>query len=262
MDIVRDSGVEWSMSLTTDLKDFSQKNGADLVGIADLIPFRSTNFSLPDDLLDPYDFAISIALRLDNEIMDAITDHPTTEYAGHYRKMNKALDDITTKIVRWTSRLGFRATAIPASFIEDEKNLLGNLSHKAIARMAGIGWQGKSLLIVSPEFGPRIRLATVLTDMPLVPDKPLKNRCGKCTACTKACPASAIRNILPKESHFAAREEAIRLDKCREKTTEFKAVPGIGAMICGVCVKSCPHGKGKNSVTEKGNKKAKLSVPR
>jgi len=85
--------------------------------------------------------------------------------------MNKDLDDITAKIVRWTSRLGFRATAIPASLSRMKKNLLGIFpqghSEDGRYRMAG-----KSLLIVSPEFGPRIRLATVLTDMPLVPDKP------------------------------------------------------------------------------------------
>ena len=49
-------------------------------------------------------------------------------------------------------------------------DLFGNISHKAVARTEGIGWQGKSLLIVSPQYGPRIRLATVLTDMPLEPD--------------------------------------------------------------------------------------------
>jgi len=238
------------MSLTALLKTCARESGADLIGVADLNPFKAAKFSLPADLLEPYAYAVSVAMRLDNEIINRITDHPTPEYAEHYRGINSALDSLTSGLSRWIQGHGYQAHPIRASHITDEKNLLGNISHKAVARMAGIGWQGKSLLIINPECGPRIRLATVLTDMPLEPDAPLKNRCGRCAECAKACPSSAIK-IVSTESHYSDREEALHFSNCAGKTLEFSALPGIGARICGVCVMACPFGRKNRSRSPK-----------
>ncbi|MDA8339164.1 MAG: 4Fe-4S dicluster domain-containing protein [Nitrospiraceae bacterium] len=230
------------MSMTPDIKTFCRASGADLVGIADLEPFKQGWTVMPQDLLEPYTSAISIAMHVNDDIINAISDGPTPEYAQHYRSVNASLDKIASRLVQYIIDKGFNAMAIPASHIVDENNLFGNISHKAVARMAGIGWQGKSLLIISPEFGPRIRLATVLTNMPLEADQPLKNRCGRCMECAKACPASAIKNAST-ESHYESRDEAIHLEKCHGKLCEFKARPNVGALICGVCIKVCPFGK-------------------
>jgi len=231
------------MDLSAELKAFCRFAGADLVGIADLAPFLQQGWpTLPADLLVPFTRAVSVAVRLDDAVMDTITSHPTTEYAEHYRAANIDLDRLTAEISSWIINRGYRADAVPASKIIDMDNLLGAVSHKAIARMAGIGWQGKSLLIVSPEFGPRIRLATLLTDMPLTPDGPIKNRCGACTECTDACPVKAIRNVTAAD-RYADREEALAFGKCAGRTYENSQLPGIGARICGVCVRACPHGK-------------------
>ena len=230
------------MSMTPDIKSFCKSNGADLVGIANLEPFKNGWIVLPQNLLEPYTRAISIAMRVDDDIINAISDGPTPEYAQHYRSVNASLDRIASQLVQWIIDKGFNAMAIPASHIVDENDLLGSISHKAVARMAGIGWQGKSLLIISPEYGPRIRLATVLTDMPLEIDQPLKNRCGRCMECAKACPASAIKNVST-ENHYESRDDAIHLEKCHGKLCEFKARPNVGALICGVCIKVCPFGK-------------------
>lgn len=229
--------------LTTDVKSLSKSLGADLVGIADLTPFRGF-ITVPEDLLEPYSNSISIAVHLNDDIVDSIVDSPTPQYADHYREVNILLDKITSHIVTWISSKGLIAQAIPASHIVDEERLLGSISHKAIARMAGIGWQGKNLLIISPQFGPRIRLATVLTNMPLIADQPLKNRCGKCEECFRACPSSAIMNVST-ESHYNTREEAVYIERCYARLKTFKANPEIRATICGVCIKSCPFGKKK-----------------
>ena len=229
------------MELARRLKTVAKKAGADLVGIADLAPFKEGWPVIPQDLLAPYTGAVSVAVHLDDEIIGAIQDGPTADYARHYREVNSALDGITEQILTWIAGRGFRAAAIPASHIADELNLLGTLSHKAIARMAGIGWQGKSLLIVSPQFGPRIRLATVITDMPLEADRPVRNRCGTCKVCTEACPVSAIRNVRT-ESCYEDREAALHFGRCVNRTRENKTKPGIGALICGVCVRACPFG--------------------
>ncbi len=230
------------MDPAAELKAFCAESGADLAGIADLSLFGEAWRTIPGDLLLPYTRAVSVAIRLNDAIMDAIDDLPTPAYAEHYRAVNTDLDRLTTRIIGWISGQGYRVRAVPASKIEDTENLLGAVSHKAIARMAGIGWQGKSLLIVSLEHGPRIRLATVLTDMPLAPDRPMEQRCGSCSECTNACPAGAIRNISAK-GRYESREEALFFSRCVERTLVNSKLPGIGARICGVCVTVCPHGK-------------------
>lgn len=230
------------MDLTSEIKGFCRNNGADLVGIADLEPLKKGLPVIPESLLDLFTYGVSIGIRLKDEIIEGISSCPTPEYAQHYRNVNMALDGLASLVVQWIAEKGFNAKAVPASQIVDETDLLGNISHKAVARIAGLGWQGKSLLIINPEFGPRFRLATVLTDMPLKADGPVENRCGECMECVNACPASAIRNAFT-DSHYACREVAVDLEKCNSKLFEFKVMPGIGARICGVCIKVCPYGK-------------------
>jgi epoxyqueuosine reductase QueG len=233
------------MELSQRLKAAAREVGADLVGIADLAHFKDKGWVvIPRDLLGPYTSAVSVAVQLDDAIIDVIKDVPTPDYAQHYREVNTRLDGITARVVAWVEGHGFKATAIPASYVADEGNLLGAISHKAIARMAGIGWQGKSLLIVSPQYGPRIRLATVIADMPLVADKPMRNRCGTCNECSKACPVAAIKNV-PTDSRYESREEALNLERCAKRTLEVKEMPGIGVRACGVCVRACPFGRRK-----------------
>jgi epoxyqueuosine reductase QueG len=226
------------------IKSIAKQAGADLAGIADLAVFRGKLPTVPDDLLAGYRFAFSAAVRLDDAIVSAIADHPTLEYAELYRQINKRLDGIAARVVEWIEAEGSHARAVQASAIMEEERLLGGISHKAVARMAGLGWQGKSLLLVSPEYGPRVRLVTVLTDLPLLPDGPIGNRCGTCQECINACPAGAIRNVRT-ESHYETREQAVVLEKCHALVKTFAARQGIGARICGVCVRACPWGNKK-----------------
>jgi epoxyqueuosine reductase QueG len=177
------------MDTTSDLKTFARSLGADLIGVADLDPLRKGLPLFPENLIESYCYGLSIGVRLKDEVIEDIEDGPTPEYAQHYRDVNAALDTISAQVVQWVKEKGFRVKAIPAAETVNEISLLGSISHKAVARMAGLGWQGKSLLLINPEYGPRVRLVTVLTDMPLTPDRPIENRCGKCLECVKACPA-------------------------------------------------------------------------
>jgi len=143
---------------------------------------------------------------------------------------------------------GFSALPIPASQVLDRKNWQGAISHKAVARMAGLGWQGKNLLLITPRHGSRVRLVTVLTDAALVCDAPLKNRCGKCRRCSEACPVDAIKGVNT-EHHYANRNEALNFKKCADKlVNDFAKHPDIGAPICGICINVCPFGQKKKKV--------------
>ena len=230
------------MERTEALKKICLDQGATLVGIADLVPLREGLDTYPADLLDPFRAAISIAVPLDMKAVAAMSGEPTPAYAADCKAINGRLNEMTAAIVAWIEEKGYRAEAIPASQKLVEGGTEGSISHKAIAITAGLGWQGKSLLVVTPQYGPRVRLSSVLTDMPLLYDAPIKNKCKKCTACTEACPAGAIKNVNT-DFHYHSREQAIDLDKCHANTLKYMDVPGVAYTFCGQCIPVCPHGK-------------------
>jgi epoxyqueuosine reductase QueG len=236
------------LTATDELKAAARAAGADLVGVAGLGPFQASPTAPGQPDLGPFANAVSVAIGLDPAVIEGIEGAPTLAYAQHYHQANATLDRLSAQLAQWILSQGFSARAVPASKVVDETRLLGALSHKAVARLAGIGWQGKSLLIVSPQYGPRIRLATVLTNMRLAADRPLKNRCGACQACADACPASAIKNV-PTEDRYESREAALHLDRCVKQMLEFKAGLGLGLPICGVCVRVCPFGAKRRRTT-------------
>lgn len=68
----------------------------------------------------------------------------------------------------------------------------GPVLERDFAALSGVGWQGKSTMLIHPKLGVWFFLAEVLTTLELEPDEPLPNRCGGCTRCIDACPTGAI----------------------------------------------------------------------
>ena len=227
--------------LKQEMTERARQWGADMTGVADTALLAGIE-TRPADLLDGWPRAVCLGVRLADGVMDAVTDGPTDLYAQHYRKVNALLDDIATRLSGWLQANGAKALPIPASQILCEETFVSYLSHKAVGLAAGLGWQGKSLLLVTPRYGPRVRLVTVLTDLDLPPDAPMKNRCGTCTRCTDACPAGAIKGART-DSHFAARSEAVDLDACVAQLNRFAQGQDAYKYLCGVCVTSCPWGR-------------------
>ena len=228
--------------LTAAAKRKARTLGADLFGVADLALARDLPTE-PADLFDGMKRAAVVGVKLLDAVVEQCTDGPTLLYEQHYHQVNARLDAIADGLARFLEGKGGRALPIPASQMLDRAKLTAHVSHKALGRLAGLGWQGKSLLLVNPRIGPRFRMAAVLTDLDLTPAKPLKNRCGSCRACTEACPASAIRGVSTR-SHYASREEALDFAKCASMCMEvFAKRPGFTKPVCGVCVRVCPHGR-------------------
>jgi epoxyqueuosine reductase QueG len=216
--------------------------GADLVGVAN-VDFLNGLRTDPPDLLGPFTRAISIAVQLPVSVFQMISDCPTPIYSAVYQTANRILDEIAFRTSRALQNDGFSGLPVPASQVLDRENWHGAISHKAVARMAGLGWQGKNLLLITPRYGSRVRLVTVLTKAPLDADAPIKNRCGNCMLCRDACPVEAIKGITT-EDHYNNRGEALHFSRCVEKLTkEFAKRPEIGSPICGICIKACPFGR-------------------
>lgn len=224
----------------SDLKEMSTGLGADFFGVADLELFKGWP-TIPENLLTPFVRAISLGVALSRDIFENLVDGPTPHYWHHYSTVNALLDHVALRLTNQIQRRGGRAVPVPASQILDWNDWQSAITHKAVARMAGLGWQGKSLLLVNPEVGPRIRLVTILTDLELAPDQPLPNGCGKCQECTKACPAGAIKGALF-GTGYQSREEAVDMKACAAKLAEFNQRTGTQHWICGMCIKACPIG--------------------
>ena len=230
-----------SSTETRDLEGFAKGQGVDLFGVADLKLFRP--YRGFDTSLLKFPLAISIGIRLSDPILDGITvEDPTPEYASHYKTVNALLDDIALRITNVIQSKGHTALLIPASQITKSDLLQGAISHKAIAAIAGLGWIGKNQLLISPEFGPRLRLASVLTTMPLKAGESLRSRCDECEICVKACPTHAIKSGEIGEEGWI-REQVFDQDVCYRRLNRFRDDPRYGVDICGVCVKVCPFGK-------------------
>ncbi len=213
---------------STRLRLLSFQLGAALFGVASLEEIRG-QFDLHPMVLRNLTRGISIAVRLSDKVLEGIDDKPTKLYYHHYRQVNFLLDRIALQLALLIQREGFQSVPIPASQVVDWTNQKGHLSHKLVARHAGLGWIGRNNLLVNPTFGARIRLATILTDLPLPVNHPMKGDCGECRVCVSVCPTGAIGETPEQFDHI----------KCYEKLREFQRSGLVGQYICGVCVKAC-----------------------
>jgi epoxyqueuosine reductase len=166
-------------------------------------------------------------------------------YRHHaYDQVNPRLDQVTLQLARALQRSGHRALNVPASQQVDKEQICGVFSHKMAAHLAGLGWIGKSCMLITPEMGPRVRWGTVLTDAPLpVTGGPADERCGTCQDCVDICPVEAytgraFRADEPRKARFDAR-------KCQRYFQEMESAGT--AHVCGLCLYVCPHGRSRTS---------------
>ena len=207
--------------------------GADIVGFC--------SFDNPPSALAPrLTHAVSLGVKLSDSVLSTIESAPSFVYFQHYRTANALLDNIAFRLAREIEKSGFSALPIAASQSQGKNNpYRGVIPHKTAAVLSGLGFVGKSGLFLSSEYGSKVRLATILTDMPVHSDLPvIENGCGDCTLCQKACPAGAIYGQKPTtdgERNFDA-------EKCSRYMKEHFQDIGRGS-VCGICIKVCPKNK-------------------
>ena len=182
-------------------------------------------------------YAFSIAVKLSDAVLASIDGAPSHMYFQHYRAANALLDQIAFRAANEIEKLGFSAFPIAASQSLGKNNpYAGVFPHKTAAALSGLGFVGKSGLFLSESYGSKVRLATILTDMPLTSTRPIiENGCGSCQKCMQACPAGAIFGEAPKTNG----ERNYDPEKCSRYMKEHFQDVGRGS-VCGVCIKVCP----------------------
>ena len=197
--------------------------------------------ALPESL-KPLKYALTVGVRLSDFIIDQITDKPTFTYFHHYRTVNTLIDQLTLRGMLLIQEKGYYAVAVPASQtvndVEDSYSAI--FPHKTAATMAGLGWIGKNGLFVSPKYGPRVRLGTILTNMELpVDNNTVETGCGECRRCVDSCPAMALTGNCWERG--CERSRIVDAKACSEyMKSNFKHI-GRGS-VCGICIRVCPYG--------------------
>lgn len=230
------------ISLYEELKNHCEILGVDLFGVADLNSAREFVMKQGGEHIAKYPRAISIGIRLIDSVVDELYRHEDPSaiysYRGLYNSVNNSLDRASLLIAKRIQNAGHKAYPIPASQTINSRKLEGAISHKLVANLSGHGWIGKSCLLITPEYGPRLRLASILTDAPLMTGSMILNRCGSCRDCVEACPPKAFTGVAFDPSE--PRDVRFRAHLCRDYTQRRSQLLGEG--ICGLCVYSCPYG--------------------
>jgi epoxyqueuosine reductase QueG/N-acetylglutamate synthase-like GNAT family acetyltransferase len=216
------------------LKTALTEAGASLVGFADLSV-------LPFEVRAGFNYGISIAAAFDPAIINGIGNGPTKEYYDEYFRLNELLDSLDLKATDIIRSNGFNALPQTKDSVSiDYSNLTTILPYKTVATRAGLGWIGKSALLVTEKYGPAVRISSVLTDAPLEADRPFdQSNCGSCANCVRNCPAEALSGDL----WFAGkeRESFYNASDCRNKAIERTWKVSPGDTHCGLCILVCPR---------------------
>ena len=238
-----------------DIKKLAFQKGADLVGIASVERFGDyPPEKRPENLLPAARSVIVVGVRV---LPDTVRPNLLLS-ALHHITLNLLHNQVAYDVGRLLDDHGFGAVVVPhrignfdpdlrksPDYMEIYPRLFG-ISTRHAAVEAGLGVFGKSRLLLTPRFGPRQRVAAVITDAPLVPDEKITAEealqlCPPaCTACMTACPGAALSG------------EGIAWQKCNEVIRPHNGMYGYSA--CSECMLSCPTGNNrKRSLTAKEN---------
>lgn len=233
------------MSLNKKIYKLAQSLRIDYFGISDLSLAKDFIIDQGGNILKDFTYCISIGIALPNAIVDQLPFRSNKAVAINYHfhayeVINARLDYNTSILGSYVQEQGYKAMPIVAAERYDRERICAVFSHKLGAHLSGLGWIGKNCMLITPDNGPRVRWASVLTDAPLRPTgSPTDEQCGDCMECVVACPVRAFygrnfKNDEPREKRYDAK-------KCNDYFIQMRNRGEID--VCGMCLYACPHGK-------------------
>jgi len=220
--------------ISKDVKETAKTYGASLVGICKLARRWIYSHDIDGPLVEipeEYKYAIVIAIEMDATAIRTSPAFPACTATGiGYSRMAFCV----ACLAEFIRNLGYKAIPI------------GNDTALSIplAIDAGLGELGKNGLLITPEYGPCVRLCKVFTDLPLEPDKPIEfgvtDFCKRCNKCAEACKVDAIQSETEPSFKVACPSNnqgilrwAVNHDKCYSFWIE-------NAGDCSSCIAACP----------------------
>ena len=174
---------------------------------------------------------IAFCMPYDSAAVEALPDE---------RLINRCRSDLGERTKRVYEAITEELSEYAFVFYHDVDRELGlrgrGVSQKVLGHLAGLGWIGRSSLLVTPEFGPRVRVGTVFTEDDVgLTGQPHLGDCGDCMACSEACPAGAISR------------SAYNVSACRQIVTDAQCEHKT---FCGLCMQVCPIGRVSNPMQQ------------
>ena len=233
--------IESPEEMARQVKHASRTLGADLVGITGYDErwmythaySREGEAEKPQEIPPGLDNVVVIAQSMDLEVLRTAP----SALSGTATGATYSRDTIVLlAIAQYITNLGYRAVAS----MNDSALVI------PLAIKAGLGEYGRHGLLITREFGPRVRIGKVFTDMPLAHDRParfgVREVCDVCRACTDGCPARAIDGGEPSTVvHNRSNIQGIRKwTTDAEKCFRFWANQNTD---CSICVRVCPYNR-------------------
>ncbi len=165
---------------------------------------------------------------------------PSIYYHELYNTINNLLDQKAYEIANYLTSKGYPSISLPRDAYSNIDELIKKpfafFSHKHAAYLAGLGSFGQHNVLLTPQYGPRVRFTSIFTTAKIKPT-PIKNidYCIHCNQCAQYCPVGA----LPTKN--TSNEFIQPVDKilCAEHSKELR-IKNIAP--CGICIKNCPVG--------------------
>ena len=237
--------IEDLSSHTREVKRIAKLFGADLVGITDFD--ERWHYSSRVDTRDFTEAASELPDGLSNVIVmghsmnhDLVATYPSALASASAGLEYSHEVAIVVQLVTYIRNLGY--------------NAVGSMNDTALvipyAVKAGLGEYGRNQMVITPEFGPRVRFSKVFTDMPMKHDvpKPLGARkfCDICTKCADACPPKALPYGPPDDQaqNLSTIKGVIKWSADCEKCFGYWAAIGTD---CAICMRVCPFNRYDNS---------------
>lgn len=220
-----------------ELKAVAKLFGADLVGITEYDarwhysarPDVRTMEPVANDLPEGLDRVIVMGHAMDAGLVETYPSALAGAATGREYSHEAA---ICMQVAAYIRNLGYRAVAS----MNDTALVI------PYAVKAGLGEYGRNQMVLTPEFGPRVRFSKIFTDMPLAVDavKPLglKDYCEECDVCAVACPVKALPFGAP-----VVREGTSTLKGVKKWSSDAEACFGYWAKLksdCAICMRVCP----------------------
>lgn len=178
--------------------------------------------------------------------LPVVESAPSIWYHELYRTVNTLLDEAGYRIAAALTADGYPSVWIPrdgyGSIGVLKERPVAFFSHRHAAYLAGLGNFGMNNMLLTPEFGPRVRFASILTTAVIEPDPVQENPlCIRCQRCVDACPVHALDG---------GDYPAALTDK-KACATRSEALSKRFISPCGICIKVCPVGKDRTRFSRK-----------